>query len=63
MDEMRLELFERPDRARLRYWAWLLKLLREPWPPRFSVPARSSEPPRLDEPKRQPAPARLGDEA
>jgi hypothetical protein len=63
MEEVQLELFARPDPARLRYWARLLKLLREPWPPRFSTPARSSEPVRLDEPTRQPAPARLDDEA
>jgi hypothetical protein len=63
MDEIQPELFKRPDPARLRYWAWLLKLLRDPWPPRWSAPARSLEPTRLSELTRQPAPARLGDEA
>jgi hypothetical protein len=62
MGEMPLELVERPDPARLRYWARLLKLLRDPWPPRLSAPARSSEPTRLSELTRQPASARLGDE-
>jgi hypothetical protein len=62
MDEMQLEFIGHPDAARLRYWARLLKLLRDPWPPRLSVPARSWEPMRSSEPPRQPAPARLGDE-
>ena len=57
------ESAERPDPARLRYWARLIKLLREPWPPRFNVPTRSSEAPRSPEPPRLPVVTRLGDDA
>jgi hypothetical protein len=60
MDQMQLELVETPDPARLLYWARLLKLSRDPWPPRLNMPARSSEPTRWSDPTRQPAPARLG---
>ena len=57
------ESAERRDPVRLRYWARLIKLLREPWPPRSSVPARSSEAPRSPEPPRLPVATRLGDDA
>jgi hypothetical protein len=62
-DAERAETIERPDPARLRYWARLIKLLREPWPPRSLMPTRSPEPPRLPESPRPPVPARLGDDA
>jgi hypothetical protein len=52
----------RPDPARLRYWARLLKLLRDPWPSRSSVPPRTDAAYRSSEPTRQAAPTRL-DEA
>jgi hypothetical protein len=53
---------QRPDPVRLRYWARLLKLLRDPWPARPSVPPRTDEKHRSSEPTRQAAPTRL-DEA
>jgi hypothetical protein len=53
---------ERPDPARLRYWARLIKLLRDPWPPRSFLFARSPETSRSPDPTRQPVPARLGDD-
>jgi len=59
----RQESAERPDPARLRYWARLIKLLREPWPPRPFVPTRSPEVPRSLEPPRLPVTTRLGDDA
>jgi hypothetical protein len=62
-DTERAEPIERPDPARMRYWARLIKLLRNPFPPRSIMPTRSHEPPRLPEPPRQPMPARLGDDA
>ena len=52
---------QRPDPVRLRYWARLLKLLRDPWPSRSSVPPRTDETHRTSEPTRQAAPTRLDD--
>lgn len=59
MDENDPALFEHPDRGRRRYWARLMKLLRDPWPPRSRLPNRMPDPPRSVEPPRQAAPARL----
>jgi hypothetical protein len=59
----RKESVERPDPVRLRYWARLIKLLRDPWPPRSLLPPRSPQPPRSPEPTRHLAPARLGEDA
>jgi hypothetical protein len=59
----RKESAGRPDPVRLRYWARLIKLLRDPWPPRSLLPTRSAPPPRSPEPPRQLDPARLGDDA
>jgi len=64
MDEMQPEAVdERPDPVRLRYWARLLKLLRDPWPSRSKSPTRENDPARFFEPTRQPTPPRLGDDA
>jgi hypothetical protein len=63
MDKVHEEVVERrPDPARLRYWARLLKLLRDPWPARSSVPPRTDAACRSSEPTRHDAPTRL-DEA
>lgn len=51
----------RPDPVRLRYWARLLKLLRDPWPSRSNVPPRTDAADRSSEPTRQAAPTRLDD--
>jgi hypothetical protein len=61
MDETQPTVPERPDRGRARYWGRLIKLLRDPWPPRSSAAARTAEASRSPEPPRQPAPARLDD--
>jgi hypothetical protein len=63
MDEMQPASIDHPNRGRLRYWARLIKLLREPWPSRPTSLARAPEPARSPEPPRHPAPARLDDEA
>jgi hypothetical protein len=58
----RPDAVERPDPVRLRYWAWLIKLLRDPWPPRVNEPARYPPPPaRVPPPPRQPEPPRIED--
>lgn len=62
MDEIPPASITRPTRGRLSYWAQLIKLLREPWPPRAFLPSRLHEPSRSPEPPRQGAPARLADE-
>ena len=62
-DAERVEAIARPDPVRLRYWARLIKLLRDPWPSRSIMATRSPAPPRVPEPPRQPMPARLGDDA
>jgi len=63
MDEIEPALVEPTGRGRLRYWARLIKLLREPWPARTSVPARMPQASRSPEPTRQPAQSRLDDQA
>jgi hypothetical protein len=63
MDDVQPENAERPDPVRLRYWARLIKLLRDPWPPRSLLPTRSAQPPRSPELPRQLEPSRLGDDA
>jgi hypothetical protein len=62
MDEMQPAIIERQNRGRLSYWAQLIKLLREPWPPRSSLPSRFAEPSRSPEPPRHPVPARFDEE-
>ena len=62
-DAERGDSVERPDPVRLRYWARLIKLLRDPWPARSILLPRSPEPPRSPDPTRQQSPARLGDDA
>ena len=59
MEEMQTAAAVHPDRGRLRYWTQLIKLLRDPWPPRSNAQARTPEASRSPEPTRQPAPARL----
>jgi len=63
MDEIEPALVEPTERGRLRYWARLIKLLRDPWPPRANVAARMPQASRSPEPTRQPAQARLDDQA
>jgi hypothetical protein len=59
--DQHLEFDARPDPARLRYWARLLKLVRDAYPSRPEILSRVTEPARMLEPTRQPAPPRLDD--
>ena len=57
---MQVEFVEsQPEPSRHKYWTRLIKLLRDPWPPRIAEPSRQSEPTRYFEPPREQLPPRL----